>query len=354
MTARFFAAVCAVLISFSIISCGGSEDAPKSATEGFVTIVYSGNVGAETEPCGCRIPEGGFARRATVLDSLRGVYDNLLVLDSGGMLYPWNYIYPPHDVTSPVVADLIVDLLDELKFDAINVSSFDLALGPDSLLAYSTTMNTKWLSSNIVWEKSGERIFTPDVTYDVNGLKVSVFGLIDQLSRGMIILGDNSPAEVTDPFAAAREEVEKFKSSDVVIGLFNMDLDRVKELVVEVPGIDLVIMGHTLEHKDSNDILPPMKVGNTVIARCADGGRVIGKITLIVKNGGTDFIDATQRLTLQPGIEKDTDLKLEQSSYVNAFYTLDPKIPSVESIKERVEKVERWKDAYLDSVRTAN
>jgi len=354
MTARFFAAFCTLAITAAMLSCGGSGNAPKSTAEGFITIVYSANVGAETDPCGCRIPEGGFARRATVLDSLRGVYDNVLVLDSGGMLYPWNNLYPPYDVTAPVVADLIVGLLDELKFDAVNVSSFDLTLGPDSLLAYARTMNTKWLSSNIVWKKSGERIFTPDVTYDVNGLKVSVFGLIDQHSRGMTILGDNSPAEVTDPFAAAREEVGKFKSSDVVIGLCYMDLDRVKELVIAVPGIDLVIMAHTLEHRDSNDILPPMKVGGTVIARCADGGRVIGKITLIVKNGDTDFIDATQRLELQPGVEKDTDLKLEQSAYVNAFYILGPKIPSVESIKARVEKVELWKDAYLDSIRAAN
>ena len=60
---------------------------PVSASEN-VTIVYSGNLRGELEPCGCTSEGdlGGIRRHASAVDRLRKERPNLFLVSSGGLL----------------------------------------------------------------------------------------------------------------------------------------------------------------------------------------------------------------------------------------------------------------------------
>jgi len=93
-----------------------------------ITLVYSGNLDGELEPCGCSEGgnKGGIKRRATMIDSLRKETPDLFLLSAGGL------------ITSEVAQDklkseYILKGLKALDYDAIGVQWQDLSFGPTFL-----------------------------------------------------------------------------------------------------------------------------------------------------------------------------------------------------------------------------
>ena len=68
-----------VFFALSLLFLSCSKNSEVKIVE--IAIVYSGNIGGKSTPCGCEPPIGGFARRSTVINAIRGEYDNVLVID---------------------------------------------------------------------------------------------------------------------------------------------------------------------------------------------------------------------------------------------------------------------------------
>ena len=68
-----------LLFAASTTSVPGSE---------LLTLIYSGNLDGELEPCGCSAEGnlGGIKRRATMLAKLRRENPNMVVVSAGGLL----------------------------------------------------------------------------------------------------------------------------------------------------------------------------------------------------------------------------------------------------------------------------
>ena len=346
-----------VVISIAVamlVALGCSKGTAPAGKSGELTIIYTGNFGARIDQCGCRPPKGGLAKRATVLATMRTEAPNALVVDSGALLYENIKLNPPFEPLHRVKARLVVEEVKNMGIDAVNVSSMDLANSADSLLAYGDA-GLPWLSANIVWRKSGTLVFPPHTVKTAGDIRVGIFGFMDEDSFGVHFFDESSPLKVNNPTEAARSEVQKLrKTSDLILALAYMDLDRVEKLVADVPGIDVVIVSHTRSHNPSSEHtnFQPLKYCKTLIARCPDGGRVIGKLDLVIANGSTDFFDAETMKDLRPAEvrEKDTTTKMV-STYANSFTDLDPSIPRNEEIQAKVDRVIKMRD---DIMRTIN
>jgi len=337
------------------VSCGKEEGKVEESNlkTGRLTIIYSGNVGGRVNPCGCRIPLGGFPRRATAVKNIREEAKNVLVLDSGAMLYSNFFLYPPYDYISRILSHLIADLVNEIGTDALNVATYDLANSADSLLAFDRKYPSKWLSANIVWRNSGELIFQPDAVFTVGGFRVGVFGLIDDKSQGIDMFPPDYPVTALDPGETARKEVEKLgKDCDVVIALAYMDFERAKKLAEEVPGINVIVASHTREHSPSSDHIyfQPAVVGNTILVRCPDGGRVIGRLDLSIVKGSTEFVNIGNYADLRPEALRKKDPTPLRSTYAHEFIDLSSDIPSDPLIRRKIEEVTKVVHAYTDSI----
>jgi len=196
-----------------------------------LTIVYSGNIGGKKNPCGCNPTMGGFARKSTVVKGIRSEYENVIVLDSGAMLYATNFLSSPLDYIFRIDARASAQAVDEIGIDAVNISSFDLTNSVDSLLAIDRATSYPWLSSNLIWRDSGESIFKPDTIVSKGNIRIGVFGIMSDNFMGVTLFNDNSPLKVLDPVETAEKVVSKLKKeSDLIIALAYLNMDKTQEL----------------------------------------------------------------------------------------------------------------------------
>ena len=104
-----------------------------------LTLIYSGNLNGELEPCGCTVEGdlGGIKRRATMVDRLRKKDPELVLVSTGGLL------------ASEAAEDRLTDRyilkgLQALDYDAIGVQWQDLAFGTDFIAGHKLP----WVATN--------------------------------------------------------------------------------------------------------------------------------------------------------------------------------------------------------------
>src|SRR6185312_4966683 len=75
----------ALVVGISALLAPGD---PRAAGSGETVILATTSNRGEVEQCGCKSnPKGGLARRAALVDSLRGLDPKLLLLDAGGFVH---------------------------------------------------------------------------------------------------------------------------------------------------------------------------------------------------------------------------------------------------------------------------
>jgi len=323
-----------IILSLAIISCGGDtgskgESASSAEMNGNITFVFTGNIGGIINPCGCRIPLGGIGRRATVIREIKADADNVLVFDSGAMLFTSQYLYEPYDVIGQKTSTFIAELVNDIGINALNVASYDLSNGPDSLMDFDKLYESKWISSNVVRRGSEETLFAHGDTYTSGEFTVGVFGFMDDKPKGVPIFRDDAPVDVLDPYESAKKEVAKLKGKvDIIVALAYMDIDGVKRIAEENPEINVIVMSHTRQHNPSSEHkdFQPEVVGNTLIVRSPDGGRVVGRLDLNVVKGSYEFTDESNYVDLRPESVRAQDPTPVTSTFKHEFIDLGPDI----------------------------
>jgi Cytochrome c554 and c-prime len=96
-----------------------------------LTLIYSGNLDGELEPCGCTEEGdlGGIKRRVNMVDQMRQEDPNLFLVSAGGLLISDT---PQDRLTS----EYILKGLAMVDYDAVGVQWRDLAFGKDFLSQY--------------------------------------------------------------------------------------------------------------------------------------------------------------------------------------------------------------------------
>ncbi len=78
---KFF--LCILAVSILFLSCDKTSEMKREK----LTVIYSGNIGGKKDPCGCNPPLGGFASSSSVVKAVTSMYDNVISIVSGAMLY---------------------------------------------------------------------------------------------------------------------------------------------------------------------------------------------------------------------------------------------------------------------------
>lgn len=146
-----------IQIDFGAIVCGlllllgGVTAHAASGGKAGATIVYTGNLDGELEPCGCSLEGdfGGMRRQATLIDRLRRERPNLFFISSGGLLRS-------ESVHDRLTGEYILKGTARLKYDAIGVQWPDLAYGMDFIRKDALP----WVASNWPDTFHGERRVT--------------------------------------------------------------------------------------------------------------------------------------------------------------------------------------------------
>lgn len=216
----FFGAI--ILFLFSAVSVRANE----------IKIVFSGQSHSCLYPCNCiDEPDGGVARRATLIKKIRSASSDAIVVEAGlsfasGREDQYSQNYELDEKRTQVY----LRCLEKMDYDALLVSSMEYIFGESFLKQFK---NLPFVTSNI------EGFERPYVIKEVNGVKVGILGITDEKSSVKV----SSVCQI--PAIALKEKIDELKSSGVklIVLLSSLRPEQDKELLGEVKGIDIVING---------------------------------------------------------------------------------------------------------------
>ena len=280
----------------------------RAAAEKMVTIVhtndlhshllgFSPNIDYTPLEVGDDKTVGGWARIAGVIDDVKRNRSNpVLVLDAGdftmGSLF--------HLLSREEAFEL--RLMGEMGYDAVTLGNHEFDLKPAGLARILSTaeqsgkipsivLSNAIFSADSAADDDLEKIFErglvqPYRMIERDGIRIGIFGLLGRNAAGVAPFA--SPVRFEDPVIAARRMVEKLRGeekADMVIclshsGLHN-DPERSEDEVLarKVPGIDIIISGHTHTKTDLR------KVQDTLIVQAWYYGRQVGVMDVTLADG---------------------------------------------------------------------
>ena len=267
---------------------------------------------------------GGFARIASIISEYRNKQDeSLLVLDAGDFLMGTIF----H--TAEAKTGFQLQLMKKMGYDMVSLGNHEFDFGPQELAKILTKSAEKpipeLILSNIVFDPNDikddnlEALYKSDVIkpYRIlvrNGLKIGFFALMGVDAANVAPLA--RPSKFSDRILSANYFTRLLKDEekvDVVICLSHCGVvfdpkegwqgDDV-ELARQVPGIDVIISGHT-----HTSLAKPLIVNNIPIVQAGGEGRYVGKLEIEKTPGGVkvlsgELIPVDDQIPGDPKIQK--------------------------------------------------
>lgn len=251
-----------------IIACLLIDPAPAHAMAGGyrATLVYSGNLNGELEPCGCTVEGdlGGIKRRATMVDRLRKETPDLMLISSGGLMAS----EAPED---RLTAEYIMKGLQALDYDAVGVQWKDLAYGTD----FAVQGKLPWVASNWLGRdfRGARAIHRGPVT-------AVFFDWLDPKASPVMNKPGAKPL-VDHTTDTLREHLNKAKSlKALTIVATYLPLDSAKEQL-PLEDIDILLIKSAYEVYGE-----PKMVGSTLVLQPGSRGERLGRIDLVLNDKG--------------------------------------------------------------------
>ncbi len=222
----------ALLMVLAVASISLAEDTKSRP----VALVFSAQEQGALFSCVCPLnPQGGFAKKATLINSLRKRYD-LSVINAGGWM-PGGILDEMSGGRDEQVsrASVIAKTLDFAKTDVISIAQDDLALGADVLKKTAQSPAAKFITGNTpLGGLAGAKV------RGVYYFSVANENLMTPLYKSMGMTSIVNPAE----FAKNQIAEAKASGAERVVMLSSMSERDTVKLVLELEGVDLVFLSN--------------------------------------------------------------------------------------------------------------
>ncbi len=219
---------------------------------------------------------------------------------------------------------LTMDIMSALGYDAAEVGNHDFDWGLDNLKSVVARAKMPILGANVYDEKAGRRagFLTPWIVKEVAGVKVGIFGLLTTEMPHLEVHANYAGLSFRDEAAEARDAVKALQEqgATVIIAVTHVGF-REKEmapffddkaLAAAVPGIDLIVGGHT--HTYLKEPYRDPKNG-TLVVQAGHALTRVGRVTLDIDDQTKKVVSSSGRLVSlwldrygqDPAIEKISD-----------------------------------------------
>ena len=244
----------------------------------------------------------GLAKVATLVKQARKENPNVLLIDSGDTIQgtPLEYY---HNKKNNRSTDPMMLAMNALNYDAMTVGNHEYNFGLKVLEKARGEAKFPWLSANTYDLGTNKNHFQPYIVKEIAGVRIAVLGL----TTPGIPSWENAPnyagLEFREPLLEAGKWVPILREkerADVVVIAMHMGLEqdlRTGEInpgqvanenqaiaiAQQVPGIDLIFMGHT--HRD----LPSVIINGVQLIQANYWGRQLARVDLYLENAGTGW-----------------------------------------------------------------
>ncbi len=239
----------------------------------------------------------GLARVAMRIRQISESAPNVLLLDSGDTIQgvPTAWLEARRPLGGP---HFMSAAMSALAYDAMAVGNHEFNFGMNVLRRAQKDSSFPWLSANTRNEADGSAAFPEYFVKELGGIRVGVLGLTTPNIPGWEPLANRPGLKWEDPVETARRLVPRLRGKercDVVVVLIHSGLEvdaatgepngtqhenRVAALARDVPGIDLILPGHT--HRK----LPMTRIHGVPVAQPGRWGEVLSRVDLVVERSG--------------------------------------------------------------------
>ena len=258
-----------------------SKNAPHK-----LTILHTNDQHSRIEPFDSSYSknpnQGGFARRATLIQQIRSQESNVLLLDSGDIFQgtPYFNFYG---------GELEFKLMSMMGYDASTMGNHDFDNGLDGFLKVLPNAKFPFICSNYDFKNTvldGQTI--PYKIFNKEGIKVGIFGVGIKLD-GLVGKKNYKETVYQDPVEIAQHYADflrKEKKCDLVVCLSHIGYDYTqgegfisdKKLAAQTDNIDIILGGHThtFLHEPQSFINKSGK--NVLVNQVGWAGLLLGRI----------------------------------------------------------------------------
>lgn len=226
--------------------------------------------------------QGGFARRATLIQQIRSQEKNVLLLDAGDIFQgtPYFNFYG---------GELEFKLMSMMGYDAATMGNHDFDNGLEGFLKALPNAKFPFITSN--YDFSNTILDGKTEKYKIfkkDGIKVGLFGVGIELD-GLVGKKQYQETKYLNPVEIAQHYADflrKEKGCDLVICLSHIgydyrdDADKIsdKKLVAQTDNIDLILGGHTHTFLPEPQSFTNKSGKNVLVNQVGWAGLLLGRI----------------------------------------------------------------------------
>ena len=273
-----------------------------------ITILYTGQTHAALYPCSCpKEPDGGVARRMTLVQKLRLENKNTLFVDAGGFFAGGAYDEHSQGLTLDKLRNEINAQAQAIVgYDALAISDEEINLGKEYLQEKIRQSKIPFVSANLKIEGA-----KPYVIKKAGNTTIAIIGLTNDEAKVK-----SSGIEMDDAQGALERAMQDAKknAADLILVLSSLSEEKNMELLRQVKGINIII-----SEKDINNADEYNRVGASFLVRPVWQGRRLSKVDFDFENGqiknfkldqlrlSNQIPDAPEVATIVPQCFSDTD-----------------------------------------------
>ncbi len=264
-----------IAAAFMLALAMPAQAAETNAGSASITILHTNDIHSRVDGSDDSI---GYARLSALIKQVKEQNPNTLVIDAGDTFHG-------QTIANLVRGESIVRIMNEIGYDAMAPGNHDFNYGQERLLELAQETRFPILAANVKRE-DGSRLLESSVVREVGGVKIGLFGLSTPETAFKTHPNNVAGIDFADPVAEAKAAVAELQGkADVIVAIAHLGVDKSSvdtsiKVAEQVPGIDLIIDGH------SHTLLEQgMQVGDTLIVQTGEYGKNLGRVELTVSGG---------------------------------------------------------------------
>lgn len=266
----------------------------------------------------------GLAKVATLIRRIRKEHPNVVLIDSGDTIQG-SPLESFHSRKNNAPPDPMMLGMSSLDYDAMTVGNHEYNFGLKVLEKARSEAKFPWLSANTYDTKTQKPHYKPYIVKELAGVRIGILGL----TTPGVPNWDNPPnyagLEFHEPVSEARKWVailREQEKADVVVVAMHMGLaedlrtgeinpgqvpheNEAIAIAKEVPGIDLIFMGHT--HRD----VPSLYLNGVLLTQANHWGRHLARADLYLQKAGSGwrvYAKAARTIATDDRVEPDLEV----------------------------------------------
>lgn len=226
---------------------------------------------------------GGYARVKTVVDAIRQQEgaDHVILLHAG------DEISRGDALTGATLGEGNIAILNQIGFAAWTPGNGEFYPGAANLQKLIAEANFPTLAGNIRYRLDGKPFAAETTILTVQGVRLGLLGLcfIHEEYPSSWVLKMEPPAD-----AARRLVPELRKNADLVIALDHIGVDADRKLAASVPGVDLIVGGHSHTILRQGERVTGPAGREVLIVQAGEYLHYIGRVDLDLQRKGDTWI----------------------------------------------------------------